>query len=127
MFTPDDTTAGAAAAAQQQNPAGAGAPIPQPEFPDPAKAPETAPAPKVSAGRQVTVFFPKDQPFDGELEATATVTKVLEDGSVNVRVLAPNGGPDLFITGVKTTAERDALGDDDAAKNLAAWDWPARV
>ena len=58
------------------------------------------------------------QPFDGETAVAAIVVKVNDDGSANLKLLAPNGGEDGFVTGVRSKAEVDAMADG-ADKNAA--------
>ena len=85
-------------------------------------------APQVpSKGRIVTVFAGGGASFDGDAEAAAIVARVNDDGSLNVRVISPNGGADQFVTGLKTKAELDALPEGDAGRNVSFWDWPART
>ena len=67
------------------------------------------------------VTFPEDQRFDGETQAVAKVVKVLDDGSINVRAYAPNGGADQFITGVRHESTLDDLPEGAAERNLPVW------
>lgn len=69
----------------------------------------------VQMGDMVVAYAPPKDPetgahdggFDGEEMASAIVVKVNDDGSVNLKVLAPNGGADIFITGVRHRSEFD--------------------
>lgn len=88
-------------------------------------------APKISAGRFVTLSLDEnsDATVDGEKTCVGLVTKLLDDGSVNVRAFAGNGGSDVNFTGVRNKTEVDAMPDgaDKNAARAAVWDWPARV
>ncbi len=74
-------------------------------------------------GSTVKVCWPGEQTFDGEQEAVGLVVKVAEDGTLNVKALAPNGGADQTITGLVSAEDHDQIGDDDPAKNLPWWDY----
>lgn len=84
--------------------------------------PDEPPADGVARlGDDVLVTFPADQPFDGANEATGKVVLVLPDGSINVRVFAPNGGADQFLTGVRHLSALDGLPEGAAEWNLPTW------
>jgi hypothetical protein len=88
---------------------------------------ESTEAPKISRLRMIILTLV--DPLDGETEWGGIVTKVNDDGTVNVKGLAPNGGADTFFTGVHSKADVDAM-PDGADKNAAkscVWDWPART
>jgi hypothetical protein len=71
------------------------------------------PAPEI--GDIVDAYAPPKDPatgahdggFDGEMMAAAIVVKVNDDGTVNLRVFAPNGGADISVTGVHHHSEYD--------------------
>lgn len=84
----------------------------------------TQPEPSLEGARlgsDVLVIFPTDQPFDGANEAVGKVVLLLDDGAINVRVFAPNGGADLFLTGVRHASTLDDLPADAAERNLPTW------
>lgn len=86
---------------------------------------ETEPAPSEppELGAHVLAYAPPRQEgkgahdggFDGDDTAVAIVVKTYEDGSVNLKVLAPNGGADIFVTGAKQRT--------DGSETVATWDW----
>lgn len=61
-------------------------------------------------------------------QAAAMVAKVNEDGTLNLRVFAPDGGADPFFSGVLRKEDVDKM-EDGADKNAAmacTWAWPER-
>jgi hypothetical protein len=113
------------------------APPPAPTNIDNPRPPAPNPPATATPGRIVTLTFdPKRDAegkptfsFDGEHVAAAVVTRVYDDGSINVKAFAPNGGADQAFTGVRHKADVDAM-PDGADKNAAmsvTWDWPARA
>lgn len=63
------------------------------------------------------------QPIDGEGDGgvAAIVVKVNDDGSLNLRCFAPNGGADPFVTGVRRKSDVEAMEDGPDKTRL----WPA--
>lgn len=88
------------------------------------------PKQSVTPGRMVTLRFPDERPFDGATVAAGVVVNTeFDDGSINVKAFAPNGGADVTFTGVRYRPDVEAM-DEGADKNAAmscTWDWPARA
>jgi hypothetical protein len=93
----------------------------------PAPAPASADRPAISKCRIVLVTL--GAPFDGETEVVGIVVKVNDDGSINARLFAPNGGTDGFVTGARHADEVAAMpeGADRNAASAAVWAFPPRV
>ena len=58
--------------------------------------------------------------------AAGVVTRVYDDGSINVMSFLPDGG-NSFVTGLISKDAHDALAEDNPARNLPWWDWPPRA
>lgn len=71
-------------------------------------------------GSQVEIVPPIGS--DDEI-VVAIVSRVNEDGTINAHVFYPRR-PAAFVTGLRHVEDRDALPEDSAERNLAAWAWP---
>lgn len=94
----------------------------------PVEQPPKPPA-TVTPCRLVMLTFDAARPFDGEVHVPGLVLKVFEDGTINVKAFAPNGGADVTVTGVHHVDDALAMpeGADRNAAMSCTWDWPPRV
>lgn len=95
--------------------------------PPPGDAPKAETVPVITAGR--VVFLALADPLDGESVVVGIAVKINDDGSINARAFAPNGGADRTYTGVRPT-EYVASMTDGADKNAAlsaTWSFPPRM
>lgn len=86
-------------------------------------------SPSITAGRLVVLTVADKSLIGDDETCVAIVARVNDDGSINVRAFSPNGGEDLFFTGVLETSKVDAM-EDGADKNAAksvTWGWPTRA